>query len=154
MESLLLSCLFLFQNQSAHRSSIIQSASLHCFSFCFYIYHLAPAHLVELYLFCGHLKLCCLDVNKPLWSVSTWDFFLYLVIVLVSNLIEESDKNKSENSKKPNKKPHMFFLVFRFGSYQHLEKLHLFAPIKPNIHNEKHLCINLLDTVLVVSSNC
>lgn len=109
----------------------------------------------ELFLsLCGHLKLCCLDVNKPLWSVSTCDFFLYLVIVLISNLIEESDKNKSENSKKPNKKPHMFFLVFRFGSYQHLEKLHLFAPIKPNIHNEKHLCINLLDTVLVVSSNC
>lgn len=34
---------------------------------------------------------------------------LYLVIVLVSNLIEESDKNKSENSKKPNKNPTCFF---------------------------------------------
>lgn len=41
----------LFQNQSAHRSSIIQSVSLHCFSFCFHIHHLVSAHLVELYLF-------------------------------------------------------------------------------------------------------
>ncbi len=41
----------LFQNQSAHRSSIIQSVSLHCFSFCFHIHHLASAHLVELCLF-------------------------------------------------------------------------------------------------------
>lgn len=41
----------LFQNQSAHRSSIIQSLSLHCFSFCLHIHHLASAYLVELYLF-------------------------------------------------------------------------------------------------------
>lgn len=34
---------------------------------------------------------------------------LYLVIVLVSNLIEESDKNKSENSKKTNKNSICFF---------------------------------------------
>lgn len=41
----------LFQYQSAHRSSIIHSVSLHCFSFCFHIHHLASVHLVELYLF-------------------------------------------------------------------------------------------------------
>lgn len=62
------------------------------------------------------------------------------MIVLVSNLIDESDKNKSENSKKTNKNPPYVFLVFRFVSYQHLEKLHLFASIKPNIHNEKLIC--------------
>lgn len=52
MESLSPSVLpVLFQNQSAHHSSIIQSVSLHCFSFCFHIHHLALTHLVELYLF-------------------------------------------------------------------------------------------------------
>lgn len=52
MESLSPSLLpVLFQNQSAHRSSIIQSVSLHCFSLCFHIHHLASAHLVELDLF-------------------------------------------------------------------------------------------------------
>lgn len=40
---------------------------------------------------------------------------LYLVIVLVSNLIEESDKNKSENSKKKKQqqKNCMFFFSFQ-----------------------------------------
>ena len=56
----------LFQNQSAHRSSIIQSVSLHCFSFCFHIHHLASAHLVELYLF-----LDCSFFFPPL-SLRSW----------------------------------------------------------------------------------
>lgn len=34
---------------------------------------------------------------------------LYLVIALVSYLIDESDKNKSDNSKKTQQKKHMCF---------------------------------------------
>lgn len=66
MESLSPSLLpVLFQNQSAHHSSIIQSVSLHCFSFCFHIHHLASAHLVELYLFFHFFTFFFLLVERP-----------------------------------------------------------------------------------------